>query len=862
MKTPESFKFVVRLILCLNLVSSIHAQPDTPIWKFANLLSPSTITGFVTDSVGNCYSTGTFMEEFFRYGNDSVPGNAGENTSAFVMKTNPTGKLVWLYSVFGTGNMPAEITKMSVSERGEVALIVNVAQTDHVWIGDHFMEADSGNNSVFVVKIAKNTKINWIHRIISTDYDVYKGQVEAMDLFIQDAGDVFVTGYFRGASAQIADLVLDGTEDFAMLFVAHIEPDGIVSWFKDCPYSVSKSTANIYATIMKNTPGNRFYIGGYYDGNQDFYFGPDTINNATADDAFIACYTKDGQSQWAQAFHGDSNDYPENIAVLKNGDPVFLGFCNSFDMNIGGTIYTNPSGNYNIYLARYSATGNLLNSNNIPVQKNMYMNPGKNVYFRCDNEENLILCSEFQSSMVFQDVFTLINPDPGTKDLLIAKLNNLLLSPVWTFQGTAPGDNDFDCVHIDKLGNVFFAGTSYRDLIMSTDVVIGDPTYGNPYTVKVNTEGAVDYAFWQLNGADREMHMNAISSDAYGNAYVLGNFYGLSNSLGGIDLIAPGSEGSFIAKYSKVKNIIGTVSNDEGIPLRHGYVKIFGYTYYQRSPLNDSVTLGADGNFEFKEVPAGDYLVVAKPTGEDAEVYIPTYFPSVEYWEFAQHIRTNDNSDPGILHIIMQHISEFSGNTQMNGNVSYIDEEKVLQSHNLNKGRPTKKATVVLAGNKKPEKTTYEIVATVETDDEGNFAFSGIEDGMYYLWVDIPGLPCIPVYLIEVTGGQYISNLDYLVNEEFVEAEGSPDYNPVDFPEDMSGIMLYPVPSKDLITLIIPECDKGIADIFDPRGSHIRHIELTRSASQIDVSDLQPGNYTIRIYFGDSITFKKFIVIH
>jgi len=863
MKTPESFKYLVLLVLKLILVSSLKAQPDTPIWKYARTTSPSQISEMLTDSVGNCYISGTFMSDYFRYGKDSVPGNTGETTNSFLMKTDPTGKLLWLYPIYGTvPSASVQIKKITISERGEVAIIFTGEQTDGIQFGDQIIAVDTSNSNTLIAKIAKDRKIAWIYRLIATDYGMNKGQMNAMDLFIEEAGDVYLTGFFLGSYAYLSDQVINGTDAFSMLFVARIEPDGHVAWFRDCPIEIGKSTANICATIISNAPGDRFFIGGYYDGNQGFFFGTDTLKNAGVVDAFIACYTKDGMSQWANAFRGDTIDYAEKIVVMPNGDPVFMGFCNSYNLNIEGALYFNPSGNYNIYLARYIADGNIINSTSLPVEKSYYSGVGRNAYLDRDINENLLICSEFQSSSVFQDVFTLINPQPGTNDLLIAKLNSITFDPQWTFHGTAPGDNNFDGVQIDKRGNVFFSGTSYSDLILDPDIIGGNIMYGNPYTARINTDGTLDYTFWQVNDADNLLHMTAVSSDAYGNAFVAGDFWGLSNALGSTDLISTGIEGSFLAKYSKVKNINGLVTNDEGDPLTDGNVKIFGYTFYQRSPLNDSVRLQSDGTFMFTSVPAGNYLIVARPTGEDAEVYIPTYYPSVEYWEFAEHIRVTSDFDPGIIYITIQRHSEFNGITQMSGNVSEADEGKRFNTTNYwNKGRPTTKATVVLAGNKKPEKSTYQIIATTETDDEGNFAFYGIEDGFYYLWVDIPGLPCEPVYFIEVTGGQYISNLNYLVNEEIAEAEGFQEYNSVNSTCDDSGVLLYPVPARDMVILIIPASENSVTDIFDSHGSHIRRIELNSAANLIDVSELLPGNYILRIYLNDSIIFKKLSII-
>ena len=236
-------------------------------------------------------------------------------------------------------------------------------------------------------------------------------------------------------------------------------------------------------------------------------------------------------------------------------------------------------------------------------------------------------------------------------------------------------------------------------------------------------------------------------------------------------------------------------------------------------------------------------------------------FPSGEYWEFAEHIRITPDSDPGSFVIILQRADEFIGVTELDGNVSEDNEGKSLKYISPDKGRPTKKATVVLAGNKKEEKSTYQVVATAETDDEGNFAFYGIENGSYYLWVDIPGLPCEPVYFIEINGNQFVSSLDYLVNEEVVSAEGFPIYSAIDSPSDNSGILLFPNPAYNVITLILPSHEEAFADIFDSHGSRILRFNLKQSENRLDVSELVPGNYTLRLYSNNTLVFKKLTIL-
>ncbi len=860
MKTPVIIKYLVILSLNILLVSSIKAQADSPIWKFVRTTSVAEISLMLSDTLGNTYLAGTFDNESFRYGNDSVPGMSGTQTlNTFILKIDPTGRLVWLYSAHAEViDIKIRPEKMAVSNRGELAIVLKAEYTNSVLLSDIPVPTDDRTETPIMAKISKTGIINWAYPLFSERDTLPKILVN--DLFIDELGDVYTTGYFRGDSAHLDDRAISGFYDDEMLFVAKIDSRGEIDWFNNCPYNPDYDNANIRGTRLKNTRFDYFYLGGTHEGYKPFYFGIDSVFNSQSIDGFISRHSKtDGQAAWAQSFKGDSLDFIEDIVISDGNNVAVSGLYNSASLIIAGVDHLGISNAFNLVVANFTETGIYLNSDYYTTEIPDYTSGRKSAHLGTDANGNLILCSEFYAPSIFDGAYILPNSLPGTSDIMVAKIHSNTMTPIWTFQGTAPGDNFIEGAKIDNAGNVLLAGTSYESLLLGTETVVGNAVEGTPYLAKIQSDGIPDYVYWQTNTADGQVGVQKITGDGYGNSFVTGNYLGPASMIDDIDLTLTNVNGLFIGKYAYTKNLNGTVRNDDGDVINEGYVKLFGYTLYQRAPLNDSVWLESDGSFEFIDIPAGNYMVVANPTGTAAETYIPTYYPSVEYWEFAGHIRIRPDTDPNVLHIILQRISEFTGITEMSGNVSENDELKSIFNKSADKGKPTKKATVVLAGNKRQEKSTYQIVATTETDDEGNFAFYGIDDGMYYLWVDIPGLPCEPVYIIEVNGNQYISNLDYLVNEEVAEAEGFPQYSSIDSPFDDSGVVIFPIPANDAVTILLP-LNEGIADIFDNNGNYVRRFELNQEENRIDITEFTPGNYTMRIYCNDSIIFKKFTI--
>ncbi len=860
MKTPGFLRYIAITGFILFHVSLTMAQNDIPIWKYLRTSSNGEILFMLSDTLGNTYLAGTFESASFRYGNDSVPGITGTQTiNTFVLKIDPTGKLIWLYSANGQ-EMDTKIrpTEMNLSNRGELVIALTAENSSSVLFNDMTLSSDTDQITPIVAKISKTGRINWAYSLLCITDSLPEIQVN--DLFIDELGDVYTTGYFRGDTACLHDRTITGLHNDDMLFVAKINTQGEIAWFRNCPYNTEQDNAGIRGTVIKNTPLGYFYLGGVHEGYRSFYFGGDSVYNSLAIDCFLARYLKsDGSAQWARVFRGDSLDYIDDIILTDNNHVVASGLYNSDILSISGHDHLSTNNAYNLVMVEFTETGNYLLSDYYTTQIPFYDPNRKTSYLGRDVDGNLILCSEFYGSSVFIGAYILPNSQTGTSDIMIAGINSNTFIPDWTIQGTGQGDNFIEGARIDDYGNLYLSGTSYTELTIGAEPIAENIIEGTLYLTKILSDGTSEYTYWQFNTPDGLLNIKKITGDGYGNTYVAGNFLGPSSAIDEVDLALTNTSGLFLGKYAFTKNLSGTVRNKDGDIINNGYVKIFGYTLYQRSPLNDSVFLEPDGSYEFVDLPSGNYLMVAYPT--ETETYVPTYYPSVEYWEFAEHIRITPDSDPGSYDIILQWKEEFSGITELDGNVSEEDEQKNFVKVIPDKGRPTKKASVVLAGNKRPEKSIYEIVSTTETDGEGNFAFFGIEDGDYYLWVDIPGLPCEPVYFIRVNGNQYISNLNYLVDEEVAEAEGFPEYSAIDSPFNDSEVILFPNPSNDMITLLLPLTEEAFADVFDSHGSYVLRFELKRPENRLDISELAPGNYTLRIYYNNVIVFKKFTIL-
>jgi hypothetical protein len=857
MKPTKTFHQVLAFIsLAIFLCFPAHSQPTDLMWKYAKSATNGIVDNMIADSVGNVYLSGRFYKNVFNYQGNGAIGSPNESISnIFLMKTAPTGRLIWLHAVRSL-NPDVNVVpgNMSINQRGELSTVFTISSETEFQIGDFTGETAGNYVHTLIAKISKTGFISWVHEI-STVPDT-AGIIYLPDLFLDEDGTTYLSGAFEADSIVIGGQEAPGTSADAMLFITRIHSEGAVEWLTGCDYNKGADNGEIVVTDIANSNSDYFYIGGYHRGDRPFYFGTDSISGTTGDNAFIAFYTKDGESQWARSFPGDSSEYINNLIVPENGNVFVSGVFNSGNLNIAGTIYSSENGNYDLFIAKYGTSGNCIQSKHIAIQKSIYSIDEDVVYTGTDPEGNLIICSDFYSESVFTGSgFELNNPDAPTSDMMMAKLDGMSLDPVWTNQGTSTGDNNFESVFISREGEIYFTGTSYNKLNVDLETVDENLTAGSPYVAKIITEGILDYLYWQPNTVDNTIYAGKVACDKYGNAYVSGNFFGPDNMLDDIGLVQPGDSGVFIARYSRVRNVSGTVFDDVNTPVSQGYVKIYGYTYYQRSPINDSVDVDLNGNFTFQNIPYGQYILVALPGDDMSAGFVPTYFPAYEYWEFAEQIIVDPTSVTEDLNIHLQPLALFEGITQVDGQVLDAEAED-LKSAIFEKGKPSKKASVVLAGQKHT-KSTYEIVATTETDEDGNFAFYGIEDGNYYLWVDIPGLPVEEVYFIEVSGHQYVSSLDYLVTEEEVVQDGFPEYSSSHDILNNPDILIYPNPAKDILIIELVRSSVGVYDVFDSGGRLLKHKKMASGTEILDISGYPSGDYIIRVITDHDVNFRK-----
>ena len=142
-------------------------------------------------------------------------------------------------------------------------------------------------------------------------------------------------------------------------FVARLADDGNLQWARRCG-GASDDEVRAVASFANGAcvAVGSFIHGATFTGAAE----PITLTSAGERDAFVVRYGVDGSLQWVHAIGGTANDTGAGIAALADGSCIVVGsFRNQLTLAAaGGSTSLVASGSDDVFLARYSASGELL----------------------------------------------------------------------------------------------------------------------------------------------------------------------------------------------------------------------------------------------------------------------------------------------------------------------------------------------------------------------------------------------------------------------------------------------------------------------------------------------------------------------
>ena len=351
--------------------------------------------------------------------------------------------------------------------------------------------------------------------------------------------------------------------------------------------SIGSRTHDQGYSVVTDGKGN-VYITGDFWGTADFDPGPKTANLTSVgwSDIFFAKYDAGGNYLWAKSIGSNAADAAYSIATDRSGNIYITGlFYRAVDFDPGpAKAYRTSAGKYDIFFAKYDASGNYLWAKNIGGASDDF---GRSI--STDANGNVYITGAFRGRFDFiPGAKGTHRRSVGGTDIFIAKYDTDG-NGLWVKTIGSTGDDYGTNITTDGSGNIYVTGRFQE----TADF---DPGAEKSNLTAV---GGADIFFAKYDSGGKHLWSKSIGSlfddkgsgivtDGSGNVYITGHFYGTADfdpGPGTANLIGAGWEDIYFAKYDSDGNYlwaknIGSATDDGGTGIAtdgSGNVYITGY---------------------------------------------------------------------------------------------------------------------------------------------------------------------------------------------------------------------------------------------------------------------------------------------
>lgn len=389
---------------------------------------------------------------------------------------------------------PQNVRALAVDAKGNIFIIGEQSKFDDITA---FKVKFYGSSDVFIAKLSPQGKFLWLREMGSSGPDYAK------DITVDQAGNVYATGYFNGKGTFGTTTL---TAQARNIFIVKLDNNGKWIWAKQ---SNSKTGAKPYH-IGVDAQKNVTVVGEYHE---DITFGSIQLKSPNEHNIFIAKMDANGKYLWVEIIKSTDNAKLYGFSVAASGNIYITG---EFQKSLGfkTKTITTKSIQKTLFLAKFDGKGTFLWAK---TPTSLDASRGRDI--AVDAKENIYLLGHFSSNLVFGGKTF---KGGQSYDLLVCKMDKdgkVLRSFSTKGRGTSWGTY----ITATPEGKVFFMGT-----------LKGELTYGFQKRVLTSTtqtimgsmdrDGRIDW----LNRVFSETAFG-IASDPQGNAYVLGTFINGSN---------------------------------------------------------------------------------------------------------------------------------------------------------------------------------------------------------------------------------------------------------------------------------------------------------------------------------------------
>lgn len=342
---------------------------------------------------------------------------------------------------------------------------------------------------------------------------------------IDDSGNVYITGAFRGAcdfdpGINTSVMVSAGEEDH---FISKLNDSGSFVWAR----RMGGTSSDLGLSIAVDDVGN-IYTTGYFEGTADFDPGIDTflLVSEGSRDIFISKLDASGNFVWAKGLGSPSDDDGSSLVLDDSGNLYITGkFSDSVDFDPGpSTSYLKSDQDTDPYVLKLDTAGNLI------WVKHFGGTRGIDIFV--DDSFYVYTTGTFATISDFDPGVDTFNLFPtGHYDTFISKLDSGG-NFIWAKQLGGSGNQTAHSVVVDDSGSVYTAGffNGNADFDPGVDTFeLSDKGRGDIFISKIDAYG--DFK-WAKQFGSTSLMINSASSLALDNA---GNIYSIGGFTGNVD---------------------------------------------------------------------------------------------------------------------------------------------------------------------------------------------------------------------------------------------------------------------------------------------------------------------------------------
>lgn len=442
-------------------------------------------------------------------------------------KSISTGALAWEWAQKAGGSSADDHSNaIAIDANGDVYVTGSFEQT--ATFGSTTLTS-AGDVDIFVAKM--NSSGNWLWAIqAGGNYDD-----RGLDLAIDTAGNVFVTGKFQSTVQFGSDSLTAGPTSNDDFFIAKADTWGNWLWVEgaDC-----HNSGRCYGTSVAVDSAGYAYVTGSF--TRDIDFGTTTLTWSGVEDIFVAKINTWGSWQWATMAGGTQGyDVPYSIDVGPQGNAFIAGyfqFTSTF-----GTHSMTSSGGSDVFIAKISQQGDWMWSLDAGGGSSSQANS-----VQVDSQGNVFVAGSFSAGISFGN---LTYSAGGTENSFIARANDLgnSASWEWALQLSSSNSNSAQDLAFDANQDLFVTG-EFRGTASFGNSALTSSGNQDVYVASILANG--NWAWARIAGSGSEDVGLGIEMGSEGDLYVTGSFLQNTITFGSVDVATSGGFDSFVAKMS------------------------------------------------------------------------------------------------------------------------------------------------------------------------------------------------------------------------------------------------------------------------------------------------------------------------